>query len=168
MQEAERQLLVVAGSPHRHRERPAIDADLERLLDGDLIGPAVVDDAPMHSGVEDRWVHAANLARTDNAAVSEPDRADREAAILELARRVPEGFVTTYGDLSPNAPRHAGAVLARCEDPSVPWHRIVRADGSLAQGARQRKLLAAEGVPIRCGRVEMESAYLPRIALIER
>ena len=29
----------------------------------------------------------------------------------------------------------------------MPWHRIVRADGSLAKGARQRALLEAEGVP---------------------
>ena len=37
VEEAERQLLVVAGRPHRHRERRAVDADLERLLDGDLV-----------------------------------------------------------------------------------------------------------------------------------
>src|SRR5579862_2879343 len=35
--EPERELLVVAGSTHRHRDRPAPDADLERLLDGHLV-----------------------------------------------------------------------------------------------------------------------------------
>ena len=35
--EAERELLVVAGSPHRHRDGRAVDADLERLLDGEAI-----------------------------------------------------------------------------------------------------------------------------------
>ena len=89
----------------------------------------------------------------------------RPERILTLARRVPEGFVTTYGDLSPDAPRLAGTVLAGCEDPSVPWQRIVRADGSLAKGARQRKLLAAEGVPFAAGRVRMDLAHLPREAL---
>ena len=48
VEEAERQLLVVAGRPHRHRDRPAVDADLERLLDGDLVLEAVVADAPVH------------------------------------------------------------------------------------------------------------------------
>ena len=35
--EAERKLLVVAGRPHRHRDGRAVDADLERLLDGEAI-----------------------------------------------------------------------------------------------------------------------------------
>ena len=74
---------------------------------------------------------------------------------------MPTGFVRSYGDVSPGAPRFAGAVLSDCEDPNVPWHRIVRADGSLAKGARQRKLLEAEGVPFRSGRVVMSSARLP-------
>ena len=34
--------------------------------------------------------------------------------ILARVRRVPEGFVTTYGDLSPGAPRQAGRALAAC------------------------------------------------------
>jgi methylated-DNA-protein-cysteine methyltransferase related protein len=85
--------------------------------------------------------------------------------VLRRARRVPEGFVTTYGDLCPIAPRFAGAVMADCADPAVPWHRIVRADGSLAKGARQRRLLRAEGVPFRGRRVDMDAAHLPREAL---
>jgi alkylated DNA nucleotide flippase Atl1 len=52
-------------------------------------------------------------------------------------------------------------VLSACDDPSVPWHRIVRADGSLAKGARQRALLEAEGVPFRGQRVDMRVARLP-------
>ena len=57
----------------------------------------------------------------------------------------------TYGDVSPGAPRVAGMVLHGCDDPAVPWHRIVRADGSLAKGERQRALLEREGVPFRGG-----------------
>jgi alkylated DNA nucleotide flippase Atl1 len=72
---------------------------------------------------------------------------------------VPPGFVTTYSDLCPGAPRFAGLVLARCDDPGVPWHRVVRADGSLAKGTRQRRLLEAEGVPFRGTRVEMSVAW---------
>ena len=85
----------------------------------------------------------------------------REALILDRVRATPEGFVRSYGDVSPGAPRVAGAVLSTCEDPSVPWHRIVRADGSLAKGARQRALLEAEGIPFRGERVDMHAARLP-------
>ena len=85
----------------------------------------------------------------------------RERAILERVRATPEGFVRSYGDVSPGAPRVAGAALAACADPTVPWHRIVRADGSLAKGARQRALLEAEGVPFRGERVDMRTARLP-------
>ena len=67
----------------------------------------------------------------------------------------------TYGDVSPGSPRFAGAVLFACDDPGVPWHRIVRADGSLAKGERQRALLDAEGVPFRGARVDMRTARLP-------
>jgi alkylated DNA nucleotide flippase Atl1 len=83
------------------------------------------------------------------------------AQVLDRVRNVPAGFVRTYGDVSPGAPRVAGAVLSACDDPDLPWHRIVRADGSLAKGARQRALLEAEGVPFRGGRVDMRVARLP-------
>lgn len=74
---------------------------------------------------------------------------------------MPPGRVTTYGDLAPGAPRQAGAVLADCHDASVPWQRIVRADGSLAKGERQRRLLEAEGAPFRGDRVDMPRAWVP-------
>jgi methylated-DNA-protein-cysteine methyltransferase related protein len=88
-------------------------------------------------------------------------RVDREQRILERIRATPAGFVRTYGDVSPGAPRVAGAVLSGCHDETLPWHRIVRADGSLAKGARQRALLVAEGVPFRGSRVDMPVARLP-------
>ena len=86
---------------------------------------------------------------------------ERAEEVLRRARSVPEGFVTTYGDLCPGAPRFAGAVLATCVEPDVPWQRVVRADGSLAKGARQRRLLEAEGVPFRGERVDMRTAWAP-------
>jgi alkylated DNA nucleotide flippase Atl1 len=85
----------------------------------------------------------------------------RAAEVLRRVRSVPEGHVTTYGDLSPGAPRFAGTVLSECDEPDLPWHRIVRADGSLAKGARQRRLLDAEGVPFRGERVDMREAWVP-------
>jgi methylated-DNA-protein-cysteine methyltransferase-like protein len=84
----------------------------------------------------------------------------REAAVLARIREVPEGFVRAYGDVSPGAPRFAGTVLSHTDE-DLPWWRIVRADGSLAKGARQRALLEAEGVPFRGERVDMRAARMP-------
>jgi methylated-DNA-protein-cysteine methyltransferase-like protein len=85
----------------------------------------------------------------------------RAQAVLDRVRSIPPGRVTTYADLSPEAPRYAGAVLASYHDPDVPWQRIVRADGSLAQGERQRELLQREGVPFVGERVDMRAAWVP-------
>jgi methylated-DNA-protein-cysteine methyltransferase related protein len=89
-----------------------------------------------------------------------PELSAREARVLERIRRVPEGHVTTYGELCPEAPRFAGQVLSHTEDPTVPWQRIVRADGSLAKGERQRRLLEEEGVRFRGARVDMDSFWI--------
>jgi methylated-DNA-protein-cysteine methyltransferase related protein len=85
----------------------------------------------------------------------------RSSAVIERVRAIPAGLVTTYGDISPGAPRYAGAVLAACDDPSVPWQRVVRADGTLAKGARQRRLLEAEGTPLRGDQVDLRAAWIP-------
>ena len=91
-----------------------------------------------------------------------PDPHDaRVARILARVRDIPEGFVRTYGDIDPAAPRMVGRVLAETDE-ELPWHRVVRADGSLAKGARQRKLLDREGIPMRGGRVDLRRARLPR------
>jgi methylated-DNA-protein-cysteine methyltransferase related protein len=78
--------------------------------------------------------------------------------VLDRVREIPEGFVRTYGDVSPGAPRFAGAVLFAVHDPDLPWWRVVRADGSLAKGVRQKRHLIAEGVPFRGERVDMSKA----------
>ena len=85
---------------------------------------------------------------------------DGEQRILERVRSIPPGRVSTYGDVSPGAPRRAGAVLHACDQPDVPWQRVVSADGSLAKGERQRALLEAEGVPMRGERVDMRAAWI--------
>jgi methylated-DNA-protein-cysteine methyltransferase-like protein len=84
-----------------------------------------------------------------------------ESAILARIRSIPAGRVTTYGDVCPGAPRRAGAVLSACADATVPWQRVVRADGTLAKGERQRRLLEAEQVPFRGARVDMDAAWMP-------
>ena len=85
---------------------------------------------------------------------------DRELEVLERVWAIPPGFVATYGDVSPGAPRFAGSVLFGVDEPDLPWWRVVRADGSLAKGARQRRHLTAEGIPFRGERVDMTLARL--------
>lgn len=85
----------------------------------------------------------------------------REERILARIREIPEGFVRTYGDIDPAAPRLVGRILAKTDE-DVPWHRVVRADGSLAVGKRQRELLDREGIPMRGDRVDLRRARLPR------
>ena len=87
-----------------------------------------------------------------------------EARILDAIRAIPEGFVRTYGDVSPGAPRLAGRILKTVHAPDVPWWRVVRADGSLPVGEAQRARLDAEGVPFRpnsTARVDLRIARLP-------
>jgi alkylated DNA nucleotide flippase Atl1 len=83
----------------------------------------------------------------------------RVGRILARIREIPAGFVRTYGDIDPGAPRMVGRVLAT-SDEEVPWHRVVRADGSLPKGARQRALLLREGVPMRGERVDLRKARM--------
>jgi methylated-DNA-protein-cysteine methyltransferase-like protein len=86
-----------------------------------------------------------------------PDaRAER---ILTRVRSIPPGFVRTYGDIDPTAPRLVGRVLATTTE-RVPWHRVVRADGSVAKGETQLAKLRREGVPLRDGRVDLARARM--------
>jgi len=86
--------------------------------------------------------------------------ASRAARILGRVRTIPEGFVRTYGDIYPNAPRLVGHVLATAPE-DVPWHRVVRADGSPPMGRPQLERLRSEGVPTRGDRIDMRLARLP-------
>jgi len=72
-------------------------------------------------------------------------------------RDIPEGFVQTYGDIEPRAPRLVGHVLATAPD-DVPWHRVVPADGSVPMGTEQLQRLRNEGVPLRGDRVDLANA----------
>lgn len=74
-------------------------------------------------------------------------------AVLSLVETVPAGRVTTYGALADavgsRGPRSVGRVMAT-HGGSVPWWRVVRADGRLLEGheAEQSRLLRAEGVAL--------------------
>ena len=81
----------------------------------------------------------------------------RVEAIVERIRDIPRGHVQTYGDIDPVAPRLVGRVLATTHD-DLPWFRVVRADGTIPKGERQRNLLIKDGVPMRGDRVDLERA----------
>jgi methylated-DNA-protein-cysteine methyltransferase related protein len=84
----------------------------------------------------------------------------RRDRILERIRAIPKGFVRTYGDIDPGAPRLVGLVLSQTHD-DIPWQRVVRANGTLPKGAKQRALLLEEGVSMRGDRVDLKDARLP-------
>jgi alkylated DNA nucleotide flippase Atl1 len=82
--------------------------------------------------------------------------------ILRCIESIPPGRVMTYGDVAEfvgaPSPRMVGRVLAM-DDGSVPWHRVLRADGTLADHlySEQRQRLLAEGVRFKGDRVELAS-----------
>lgn len=85
---------------------------------------------------------------------------DLAARILACIEAIPPGCVMTYGDVAeyvgaPSA-RIVGRVLA-LDDGSVPWHRVMRADGTLAEHlyTEQRQRLLAEGVRFKGDRVDL-------------
>jgi methylated-DNA-protein-cysteine methyltransferase related protein len=112
------------------------------------------------SGVERRGSFLARtrvMSSERRPAVSGRDARSRR--IVERVRAIPEGYVRTYGDIEPGAPRLVGRIVATTHD--LPWHRVVRADGTIPQGRPQRELLLAEGVPMRGDRVDLAQARLP-------
>ena len=88
------------------------------------------------------------------------DKAQRTERILAAVRAIPKGFVRTFADIDPNAPRLVGHVLAT-HDAGVPWHRVVRANGTAPMGKSQLELLRREGVPLRGDRVDLRQARQP-------
>lgn len=84
----------------------------------------------------------------------QPDKNFREK-VHNLMAQVPEGCVTTYGDIAglaghANAARIVGGI-AHYGPTELPWHRLVNRFGGLASafpGGRevQQQLLEAEGI----------------------
>lgn len=71
--------------------------------------------------------------------------------VLDVVDAIPPGTVRSYGDiaeeLGEGGPRQVAQVMSAYGD-EVPWHRVVRADGSCAPEVAQRQmpLLQEEGV----------------------
>ena len=92
---------------------------------------------------------------------SAPDTvADRVLAGVDM---IPPGRVMTYGDVAEyvglRSARTVGQVLAQ-DWRAVPWHRVLHADGSLAEHlyTEQRQRLLAEGVRFVGDRVDLPSS----------
>lgn len=89
-----------------------------------------------------------------------PEPADHAQRILDCVAAIPAGAVMTYGDVAEYAgtrsARTVGRVLAG-DGGTVPWHRVLRADGSLAEHlySEQRQRLLAEGVRFSGDRVQL-------------
>ena len=92
---------------------------------------------------------------------------DFERAVYEAVKRIPEGCVSTYGQIArlagyPGAARAVGNALHHNPDETnVPCHRVVSASGALAKNFgfggkdEQRRRLMAEGVYVMDYRVDL-------------
>ncbi|MDP9461925.1 MAG: MGMT family protein [Actinomycetota bacterium] len=94
------------------------------------------------------------------------DPIDVDEAVFDVVERIPPGRVSTYGAIGRLigiGPRRVARALSSGGGGAVPWHRVVRADGSAAEPVRvqQLALLAAEGVPVRNGRVGLAAVRWP-------
>jgi methylated-DNA-protein-cysteine methyltransferase-like protein len=91
------------------------------------------------------------------------------AAICAVVRRIPAGWVATYGQVAamaglPRRARLVGRVLATLPDGAdVPWHRVVNAKGEVSRApsrnggdAVQVQRLKAEGITFEGDRFDLE------------
>jgi alkylated DNA nucleotide flippase Atl1 len=90
---------------------------------------------------------------------------DVDEAVFDVVERIPPGRVSTYGAIGRLigiGPRRVARALSSGGG-AVPWYRVVRADGTAAEPVRveQLSLLAAEGVPVRSGRVDLGAVLWP-------
>jgi alkylated DNA nucleotide flippase Atl1 len=94
------------------------------------------------------------------------DRNDEDyvEAVLTLVEQVPVGRVTTYGAIGRavgrGGPRGVGRVMSQFGG-SVPWWRVVRADGSLPPSHEEaRAHYLDEGTPLRAsGRIDLSLGF---------
>ena len=87
--------------------------------------------------------------------------------VYDIVAQIPRGKVISYRQIArilgrPQGARQVGYAMAAADGETLPTHRVLRSDGSLAPGEAfggagvQRAMLAAEGVIFRAdGRVDM-------------
>jgi alkylated DNA nucleotide flippase Atl1 len=90
-----------------------------------------------------------------------PEALDFGGAVLLVVAAIPAGRVMTYGDVADEllsrGARAVGRVMAT-EGSSVPWWRVVRADGRPPAGHEREALehYRVEGTPLRAQRGELD------------
>ena len=93
------------------------------------------------------------------------DPRDVDEAVYDAVEQIPPGRVSTYGAIGRLigiGPRRVARALSSGGG-AVPWWRVLRADGTVAEPVRVEQLarLAAEGVPTRHGRVDLHAVGWP-------
>ena len=79
--------------------------------------------------------------------------------VLTIISSIPRGTTLSYGQVADRAglrsARLVGKILAETYDDDIPWHRVLRSDGTPTPHLRtkQTALLRAEGVRFENGRV---------------
>lgn len=77
--------------------------------------------------------------------------------VYEIVRRIPSGHVMTYGQIADilgegYTPRTIGFVMHAADEQTVPWQRVINAQGACSTGRivlppdKQQRMLEAEGV----------------------
>src|SRR5436190_22642305 len=77
--------------------------------------------------------------------------------VFKLVRRIPRGRVMTYGQIAAilgegYTPRTVGFVMHSTAEESLPWHRVINAQGGCSTGRivlpadKQQLMLESEGI----------------------
>jgi len=87
--------------------------------------------------------------------------------VIEIIRKIPEGRVTTYGQIAVMAGNRFAArqvvrILHSCSGKeTLSWHRVINSKGTISLGGEgykmQRRLLEAEGIIFdEAGRIDFD------------
>ncbi|MDQ5885482.1 MAG: methylated-DNA-protein-cysteine methyltransferase related protein [Patescibacteria group bacterium] len=87
--------------------------------------------------------------------------------VLKIVSKIPRGRVMTYGQIAAvcGHPRSARAVgqIAHFGDTNLPWHRVVNAQGKMANGyvpngpKAQANFLIKEGIKVKDLKINLEN-----------
>lgn len=90
--------------------------------------------------------------------------------VAAVVRLVPPGRVVSYGDIAEllgTGPRVVGRIMATYDEPALPWWRIVRADGGMADPLLDRAVphwreegIGFSGSRVRIGRYRADLSAL--------
>lgn len=161
------ELLELAG-----HERPAIMCSeavpwrCHRRLIADALIVAGAGVVHIMSATKTEPAVLSRHARVQGGHLTYPPDPAPDASIVDAVREavavIPAGSVASYGDIGDRicaGPRQVGRVVSLLDE-SVPWWRVVHADGTPAscRGGRAAQILSDEGTPMLGARVDMKRA----------